>query len=446
MTRHRRLSSSRRTFLKSSIAASTLFGLGVPLLNQPHSVAAASRVRAHEWHTAPRDNENTAEVSARSLDGNFQLEQNANGTFERQRTFVSDVYDASNDFNMVGMRWIADVPPATMLAVEIRSSLDGREWTNWTPVGHVLQRDDHDVTTAETFTDAVEVGRAGSMQYRIMLSTENPQLSPTVRRVTATLLDALDSPTLDDLAQRGPGIPFTITQTDPPLTKFIPRDGPLGWNPDVIPPDSPLYWPPLSGEFPFEFVTIHHTAGANNPENPLATVRAIWYYHTITLGWGDIGYHFLIDQFGNVYEGRDGGDSTVGGHVFRYNSHNCGISFLGQFQPNAPDVPYPGGEPTLEARYSATVLAAIESVFHDFDLREQHTYPFPTADCRPQIDNYRLSGHRDWGHPDSCVATACPGDNLYQYLPQIREDAAELVPVVERSTLARVLSRILAVR
>ena len=445
MTHHRRLSSSRRTFLKSSIAASTLFGLGVPLLNQPHSVAAASSVRAHDWHTAPRDDENTAEVSARSLDGNLQLEQNADGTFERQRTFVSDVYTSSDDFNMVGMRWIADVPPATMLVVEVRSSLNGGEWTHWAPVGDVLQREDHDASMSETFTDPVEVGRADSMQYRLILSTENPQLSPTVRRVTATILDALDSPTLDDLAQRGPGIPFALTQNDPSSTMFIPRNGPMGWNPDVIPPDSPIYWPPLSGEYPFEFVTIHHTAGTNNPENPLATVRAVWYFHTITLGWGDIGYHFLIDQFGNVYEGRDGGDSTVGGHVFRYNQYNCGISFLGQFQPGAPDVP-PSGEPTPEAIYSATVMAALESFFHGFDLRERHTYPLPTESCRPQVDNYRLIGHRDWDNPDSCTPTACPGDNLYRYLPQIREDATELVPVVEGSTLARVLSRILEVR
>ena len=62
---------------------------------------------------------------------------------------------------------------------------------------------------------------------------------------------------------------------------------------------------------------IHHTATQNQKADPAATVRAI--YHTVTQGWGDIGYNFLVDWHGNVYEGRCGGANVVGGHLLQYN-------------------------------------------------------------------------------------------------------------------------------
>jgi hypothetical protein len=56
--------------------------------------------------------------------------------------------------------------------------------------------------------------------------------------------------------------------------------------------------------FPVQKLTVHHTAGRNADPNPAATVRAIYRYHAVDNGWGDIGYQFLIDEAGRVYEGR----------------------------------------------------------------------------------------------------------------------------------------------
>ncbi|MCG8347020.1 MAG: N-acetylmuramoyl-L-alanine amidase [Chloroflexales bacterium] len=433
----------RRSFLKGTLAAGALLGLGLPHRADLLQAAQTAGIRANDWHTAPRNDGQTVDVGPADLAGDLQLLRNADGSFQPQRIFVSAVHQVSGWYNMVGMHWAANLPAGTTIAVEVRSSRDGLTWSAWTPVGHELQREGLDHAAAEeTFTDAVELGRARAMQYRITLSTSDSALSPTVRRVTATQIDALDAPTLAELDARGRPIPFALEQTDPPSTRFIPRDGPLGWGPGYISPDSPLYWPPLPGMYPFEFVTIHHTAGANNPEKPLATVRAIWYYHALTLGWGDIGYHFLIDQYGNVYEGRDGGDSTVGGHAYRYNHHNCGISLLGQFHPGATDVPYPAVDPTREALTSATMLAALEAAYHKFDPRHEHLYPKPSDWCRPQLSNYRVSGHRDWGRGESCIRTVCPGENVYKHLPQIRMAAAALVPQVAKSPLMRLFEEL----
>jgi N-acetylmuramoyl-L-alanine amidase len=54
---------------------------------------------------------------------------------------------------------------------------------------------------------------------------------------------------------------------------------------------------------------VHHTATQNNDPDPPATIRSIYYYHAVTQGWGDIGYNFLIDEAGNLYEG--GTRSTI---------------------------------------------------------------------------------------------------------------------------------------
>ena len=432
----------RRGFLMGSGALGALL-LTRRAVAQARLDAAAAGIRARDWHSLPRNDGSTARAGGpEELSGDFQLGRGADGAFEPSRTFESEVFVSAEWFNMVGMHWVADLPEGTSLEVQVRGSLDGTQWGQWTPVGHVLEArgDEEPSAAAETYTDAVEFGRARAMQYRLILGTENPAVSPVVRRVTATQLDSLDSPRLEDLDARGQSIPFRVGNGAPPTARLILRDGPGGWGPTDFAPGSPLYWEPHAGVYPTEFVTIHHTAWANNPENPVATMRAVWYYHAITLGWGDIGYHFLVDQYGNVYQGRDGGHATEGGHVSRYNHYNIGICLMGQFHPGAPGVP-PGGEPTAAALDSAMRMAALESAYWGLNPLEQATYPKPNGSCRPPLVNPRICGHRDWGRGASCVRTLCPGINVYKHLPSIREQAVALMPHIHDFHLMQILAR-----
>jgi hypothetical protein len=432
----------RRGFLMGSGALGALL-LTRRAVAQARLDAAAAGIRARDWHSLPRNDGSTARAGGpEELGGDFQLGRGADGAFEPSRTFESEVFQSAEWFNMVGMHWVADLPEGTSLEVQVRGSLDGTQWGVWTPVGHVLEArgDEEPSAAAETYTDAVEFGRARAMQYRLILGTENPAVSPVVRRVTATQLDSLDSPRLEDLDARGRSIPFRVGNGAPPTARLILRDGPSGWGPTDFAPGSPLYWEPYAGVYPTEFVTIHHTAWANNPENPVATIRAVWYYHAITLGWGDIGYHFLVDQYGNVYQGRDGGHATEAGHVSRYNHYNIGICLMGQFHPGAPGVP-PGGEPTAEALDSAMRMAALESAYWGLNPLEQATYPKPNGSCRPPLVNPRICGHRDWGRGASCVRTLCPGINVYKHLPAIREQAVALMPHIHDFHLMQILAR-----
>ena len=432
---------NRRGFLTGAMATGALVGLGGGrALAHARLAAASAGIRAEEWHSLPLNDGRTVTAEAQDLGGDFQLARATDGSFEPSRTFVSEVDWSSGPFNMAGLRWVADVPEGTALTVEVRGSLDGLQWGPWTPVGHVMEaRGDEELVSEETFSDAVEFGRARALQYRLTLETTDPGLTPVVRRVTATRIDALDSPRLEDLDARGQSIPFRVGNGARPTARLIPRDGPGGWGPGYIAPDSNDYWEPYSGLYPFQFVTIHHTAWANNPENPVATMRAVWYYHAITLGWGDVGYHFLVDQHGNVYQGRHGGDGTEGGHVSRYNHYNCGICLMGQFEPRAPKVP-PGGEPTAAALDSAMRMAALQAAFRGLNPLEQAAYPKPNGSCRPQLINHRICGHRDWGRGASCVRTACPGINVYKHLPAIRDAASALIPSIRDFHLLDILN------
>ena len=85
---------------------------------------------------------------------------------------------------------------------------------------------------------------------------------------------------------------------------------------------------------------VHHTAGANSytPAQSAAIVRGIEVYHVHGNGWNDIGYNFLVDRFGTVYEGRAGGitRNVIGAHSEGFNSGTVGIALIGNFTSAKP--------------------------------------------------------------------------------------------------------------
>ena len=99
-------------------------------------------------------------------------------------------------------------------------------------------------------------------------------------------------------------------------------------------------WPPAF--YPVQKLIVHHTATQNDDPDPAATIRSIYYYHAVTQGWGDIGYNFLIDESGRIYEGRHTIDYPLGAspteedsrgygvtaaHAYGYNSGTIGIAY-----------------------------------------------------------------------------------------------------------------------
>jgi uncharacterized protein with LGFP repeats len=170
--------------------------------------------------------------------------------------------------------------------------------------------------------------------------------------------------------------------------------------------------------YPFQTLTVHHTATANDDPDPAATVRAIYQLHAITNDWGDIGYHFLIDEKGTIYEGRFSGDDGIPAHdadgklvtafhVGGFNSGNLGIALLGTLVDQGP---------TDAARASLTRLVRVLTRFHGVDPQAQVTYTNPVNGTTKDVPE--ISGHRDW------METECPGEVMYGELTTLRKAVA----------------------
>ena len=175
--------------------------------------------------------------------------------------------------------------------------------------------------------------------------------------------------------------------------------------------ESAPMWPPA-----YTVVThavVHHTAGANDLVDWAGEVRNIWFFHTFSNGWGDIGYNFLIDPNGVVYEGRAGGAGAIGAHFSCRNTNTVGVALLGTFSSVAP---------TPAAR------ASLERLLADL-CRLNGINPTAMAFHTPsQLELPTILGHRDGNpSPQTCTRTECPGDVLYSMLPMIRTDVAAIL-------------------
>ena len=160
-------------------------------------------------------------------------------------------------------------------------------------------------------------------------------------------------------------------------------------DPRLKPSGGNLTWYPYY--YDAQKIIIHHTATPNESDT-YKWINIIYEYHANTLGWGDIGYNYLIDMHGNIFEGKLGGDEAKGYHAGASNANSIGISLIGDFTSSYP---------SQAAQDALTRLIAEKSAFYDF------TPSYPST----------VMGHRD------VAATACPGNTFYPLLPSITSSA-----------------------
>ena len=150
-------------------------------------------------------------------------------------------------------------------------------------------------------------------------------------------------------------------------------------------------------------------------------VRSIYYYHAYTQGWGDIGYNALVDGAGNVYEGRYGTHEGASrenptaeqimvpdveaGHTAGYNQGSFGVAAMGDFTRfNVPTAQLEG------------LKKVLTYVADERGVNVQGNSDFRRYDGTWHLGLNNLIGHRD------AVATACPGEKLYEELLANKED------------------------
>jgi flagellar hook assembly protein FlgD len=160
------------------------------------------------------------------------------------------------------------------------------------------------------------------------------------------------------------------------------------------------------------FAVVHHTAGTNSytAAQSAAIVRGIQRYHVLANGWNDIGYNFLVDKYGQVFEGRGGGidRNVVGAHAQGFNTGSTGVAVLGTYS---------------SARISRTARTVLIRLLA-WRLDVAHVDPLdrltwisagnPDYPAGTPVRLRTVAGHRDTG------PTSCPGASLYAQLPDIR--------------------------
>ena len=273
--------------------------------------------------------------------------------------------------------------------------LEDAGWTEWAPLRYL------DVDTAPYFYagfrgDVYREGQLFELRFDTDLldNIEITELGVFDNRDDADARATIEAPALE--------LPQIQSAVIPP--HLIPRSE---WN------ASPFVGTPVPLAQPsYTRMTFHHAAGfsAFSYEEGKAQVKAIQDFHQNVRGWSDIGYQFVFDQQGRLYQGRPFLDNRVnlnsapvlaqGAHVGGANTGNIGVSLLGCYHPpesaNCVDVASP---------------ALIDSVVTLYAyLSEQY-----------RVDAANLLGHRDQS------ATACPGDNNYVLLPEIRNRIRELI-------------------
>jgi len=311
-------------------------------------------------------------------------------------TYVAPVIAADFSFNAIVAQWAADVPQGSDLEIEVRTFDQVSGWSDWksfTNVEWIALRGRYYPETP------IMVSTARQFQYRMTMSAGSSggvlTGAPVLRRVTITYLDTSMGPTTAQAKFRMQAQDVTAHGVMQP--SIISR---AGWGAD----ESLRDWDPEVR--PVRKIVVHHTVTPNDyaEDESAAWVRAIYHYHTVTRGWGDIGYNYLIDQYGNIYEGRFGGPGAVGGHVYSYNYGSVGIALIGTHGNASNSI-----APSAAAAQALTRLCVWEASRSFVNPLESASF----FGSNPP----NLGGHRDYPPNE----TTCPGDLAYAILPGLRQ-------------------------
>jgi len=287
-------------------------------------------------------------------------------------------HEARSPFTLAGVHWRG--PGRVLFRTR---SLEGR-WSAWRPAAPEDDGPDFD-------SDELRLRKGWQIGDPWWVGASDRIETRTVGRVSRVRVYLVWSPELR--------VPFRVPSATVAPT-IVPR---LSWGADeAIRRNQPSYADAV------RFSVVHHTAGRNgySRAEAAAIVKGIQLYHVKGNGWNDIGYNFLVDRFGTVYEGRFGGTerNVVGAHAQGFNTGSVGIAVLGT---------YSGAAPSQEAQEAVADLIAwrLDLAHVDptglFNFISGGSNRFPSG---TPVLMRAVSGHRDTGF------TECPGDAFYARL------------------------------
>ncbi|NGN95924.1 hypothetical protein G5C66_24685 [Nocardioides sp. KC13] len=329
---------------------------------------------------------------------------------------VTSLPQPVDGFGTVGLTWApgAGVPEEAVRA-DVRTLVDGA-WSDWQALD--VHLDDHAPDPASAEADGSRpgtmeaiVGEVDQVQTRLRLT--GADMPADLRLAVITPGEAVstrsESPEIDTGADDAPEPADGVESADEgaatlSAAAYTPKPSIYSrrqWGADesVREPGPPDYHE-VRGGF------VHHTVNTNSytRDQVPGIIRSIYVYHVQSRGWRDIGYNFLLDKFGRIWEGRYGGVDrpVVGAHTSGYNSYSFGASAIGNFDNVAP--------PSALVNAFGTLFAWKLSL-HGVRGNKGSTR------IGDKTFRYAINGHRDAG------STACPGRYLYAQMSTIRSQA-----------------------
>ena len=324
---------------------------------------------------------------------------------ESASTFESQPVAA--DVTIAGLSWDGAAPDAAWL----RAGLDGQTWGDWVPITVVAEHGpDPDTEEARTQRQASEpmyLGQVEWIQFRVQ--TDAPQgLRAEVVETAGRTLGLLERISLFFASIEWGGEAANGAPNQPDIVSRDAWGGPQ-CNPDA---GEPTYTDGVRMMF------VHHTTTYNTyPEaDVLGIIYAMCTYHVDTRGWKDIGYNFVIDRFGTIYEARDGGieNAVWGAHTGGFNYYSFGVALIGDHNAAGPS--------------QAAIDALKELSAWKMDLH--HANPETTVTVESLGSSKYPSGEivvmdTISGHQDASN-TSCPGGLCYPLLVDVRPQVYEM--------------------
>jgi hypothetical protein len=294
---------------------------------------------------------------------------------------------ATEDFELVGLHWRGSG------RVEYRTRSLSGHWSRW------LFSSDEDALPDRGTRElrAMRGWRVGEPQWTGASNAIQYRSLGRVSRVRAFLVR---SPRLPVGGKR-----LELAGAPPIITR-------AGWHADEsIRRAAPFYADGI------HLAIVHHTAGSNSYSKPQSAsiVRAIELYHIQGNGWNDIGYNFLIDKYGQIFEGRYGGITrpVVGAHAQGFNTGSIGISVIGDYSSTSIS---PAARAALVSLIAWRLdLAHVDPLSKVVRVSSGNPgHPAGTA-----LTLNAISAHRD------VYPTSCPGASLYAQLPSLRTEVSK---------------------
>jgi hypothetical protein len=382
----------RRTLRSLAVFSVTPVALALPVLSRPvprpHAVAPTVR-----------------EASVSGIDATARAALpgwSATGPATARPLALTRAVRAAS-FEAIGVTWAptGDVEPDVVVRVH-----QGGAWTDW----HALDADSDDGPDAvgpdSRSTDTARGVRAGTAPwftgpadgYQVRVATRGGAVPRDVR------VSLVDPGTSSADASLGVGSPASTAAAAIGRPTIYSR---AQWGADEsLRSGTPDYSDTIKAGF------VHHTDTSNSyaPSQAAAMIRSVYAFHVKSRGWSDIGYNFLVDKYGRIFEGRYGGVDrpVIGAHTGGFNTDTFGVSLLGTYTSVSP---------------SAAEVAALERIFA-WKMSLHYVNPLGRTTLMSRggtkyasgtyVTFNNISGHRDAG------LTSCPGQRVYDRLPAIR--------------------------